>query len=337
MLNSEYVRIPATEMKNEFSRILLSKGFTEVKAGKLASAFTNNSLEGVYSHGVNRFPKFIKYTLDGLILPDAEPSLIHASGNIEQWNGNLGPGILNAEFASDRAMILAGNGLGMATLANTNHWMRAGAYGWKAARKGYILICWTNTCPNMPAWGGRDPHIGNNPLVIAVPYGNEAVVLDFAMSQYSYGKLESYKAAGKMLPYPGGYNKNGEMTYDPAEILMSWRILPIGFWKGSSLSLMLDILAAVLSGGRSVHEVSSCAAESGLSQVFIAVNPSKLKNFSSIDDIISRILDDLHNSLPASDTEKVRYPGENTKAIAEENQRLGIPVKGDIWNEIRGL
>ena len=69
------------------------------------------------------------------------------------------------------------------------------------------FICWTNTCQNMPAWGASDPRIGNNPLVVSVPWNNEAIVLDFAMSQYSYGKLESYKRAGKQLPFPGGFNK----------------------------------------------------------------------------------------------------------------------------------
>ena len=88
-------------------------------------------------------------------------------------------------------------GIGLASLSNTNHWQRGGTYGWHAARKGFIFICWTNTEANMPAWGAKDVRLGNNPFVIAVPYKDEAVVLDFAMTQFSYGKMENYRREGK--------------------------------------------------------------------------------------------------------------------------------------------
>ena len=132
----------------------------------------------------------------------------------------------------------------------------------------------------MPAWGATDPRIGNNPFVIAVPYQNEAIVLDFAMSQYSYGKMESLNSDGTKLPYPGGFNKLGEMTTDPGEILESWRVLPVGYWKGAGLSLLLDIMATILSGGRSTHQINTCSSEYSVSQVFIAINIKNLHNFS---------------------------------------------------------
>lgn len=83
--------------------------------------------------------------------------------------------------------------------------MRGGTYGWQAADAGVIGICWTNTRPNLPPWGASDPRIGNNPLVIAVPRASGHVVLDMAMSQFSYGALSSYRMRGELLPvrYPG--------------------------------------------------------------------------------------------------------------------------------------
>ena len=90
------IRIPSDQMKAEFFRILLRLGFATERAYKCAEIFTLNSLEGVYSHGVNRFPRFVKNIREGQIKPDAIPSLIHRAGAIEQWNGNLGPGPLNA-------------------------------------------------------------------------------------------------------------------------------------------------------------------------------------------------------------------------------------------------
>ena len=225
----EQLRIPSDQMKAEFFRILLRLGFTTERAYKCAEIFTLNSLEGVYSHGVNRFPRFVKNIREGFIKPEGIPSLVHRTGAIEQWNGNLGPGPLNAIFATDRAMdVAAENGIGLVSLANTNHWMRGGTYGWQAARKGFVLICWTNTCPNMPAWGAKDPRLGNNPFIIAVPYHNEAIVLDFAMSQFSYGKMETFRNEGRKLPSMGGYNADNELTDDPGKFwIRGGHFLPV--------------------------------------------------------------------------------------------------------------
>jgi 3-dehydro-L-gulonate 2-dehydrogenase len=337
-ITNEQIRVPSDQMKAEFFRILLRLGFSTERAYKCAEIFMVNSLEGVSSHGVNRFPRFVKNIREGYIKPEGMPSLIHRTGAIEQWNGNLGPGPLNAIFATDRAMKVAGeNGIGLVSLANTNHWMRGGTYGWQAARKGFVLICWTNTCPNMPAWGAKDPRLGNNPFIIAVPYHNEAIVLDFAMSQFSYGKLETFRNEGRKLPFMGGFNADNELTDDPGEILDSWRPLPAGYWKGSGLSLLLDILAAVISGGFSTHQISTCVSESNISQVFIAIQLRSLHNFPAIEMSIDQIISDLHKSVPDSETSKIRYPGENVINIKNENLKNGIPVIREIWEKIVNL
>lgn len=329
------IHVTFEEMKSVFEGILSKAGFSRERAERCAEIFALNSLEGVYSHGVNRFPRFVSNIKDGYILPQAVPSLVKSAGSVEQWNGNLGPGPLNAVFATERAMEIASeNGIGLVAMGNTNHWMRGGTYGWQTATKGFIFIGWTNTEANMPAWGAKDFRIGNNPLVLAVPYKNEAVVLDFAMSQYSYGKMELFDLEGKRLPYPGGFNKNGEITDNPGEILVTRRALPVGYWKGSGLSILLDILAAVLSGGLSTVEISAKKAEYALSQVFIAISLEKLSNFQTIQETIDRIIRDLKGSVPDEKGNEVRYPGENTVKVREENKRNGIPVNWDLWERI---
>ena len=189
----------------------------------------------------------------------------------------------------------------------------------------------------MPAWGATDPRLGNNPFVLAVPYKNEAIVLDFAMTQYSYGKMELYRNDGRQLPFPGGYNKRGELTTDPGEVLETWRAVPAGYWKGAGFSLLLDILATILAGGLSTHEISRCETESGLSQVFILINLSSLKNFPSINYSIDQIIADLQKSKPENKSIKIHYPGENVADIRLTNQRNGIPVNKSIWEKILSL
>jgi len=332
------IKIPFSEMKSKFKRILLNHNFTSKKADKCAEIFATNSAEGIYSHGVYRFPRFVDYLKKGYINVDAEPELVHAVGALEQWKGNLGPGPLNAEICGNRAMEIAADyGIGCVAIGNTNHWMRGGTYGWQAAKKGFVFIGWTNTEKNMPAWGAKNGHLGNNPLVFAVPYGDEAIVLDFAMTQFSYGKMEAVEIEEKQLPFAGGFNKNGELTTNPGEILEARRPLPIGFWKGAGLSLLLDILSTILSAGLSTHKLSELEAEYGVSQVFIAIDIKQLSNFPAIENTISDIIADLKNSTPAEIGAEIRYPGERVVQTRAENLKDGIPVNAKVWEEICSL
>lgn len=332
------IRIEFEKMQSEFRRILLKLGFTGPRASECAGIFAENSLDGINSHGVNRFPRFVEYIRKGYVKVNAEPRLVHNAGMIEQWDGQLGPGPLNAMRSATRAMELAGKGgLGCVALAHTNHWMRGGTYGWHAARQGFAFIGWTNTIANMPAWGATDCKLGNNPLVLAVPFGNEAIVLDFAMSQYSYGKMEALQLQNKELPTLGGYTMKGIPTNDPGEILESQRPLPVGFWKGAGLSLLLDIFAAILSGGLSTAQISRNKTEFDVSQVFIAFDLQKLHHFPSIGIAISGIISDLKNSIPDHPDIPVVYPGERVLRTRNENFIKGIPVDEEIWNLICSL
>ncbi len=323
------------EMLFEFTRLLISRGFEKDNALQCAEIFTNNSIDGVYSHGVNRFATFIKMVDDGYVKPNNTPSLKSKQAGIEQWDGNLGAGPLNAMHATDTAIDLSKEyGIGCVALSNTNHWMRGGAYGWHAAKKGFIFIGWTNTIANMPAWGAIDNRLGNNPFVLAVPYKEEAIVLDMAMSQYSFGKMELAKMKDEKLSMHGGYNSSGQLTDDPVEIIASRRLLPIGYWKGAGLSLLLDVLATILSGGLSTFEISKSKIETAISQVFIAIDISKLQNYSSIPQIINNIINDYHQSSTDNEMNKIIYPGEGVLKTRKENLELGIPVLKNIWDEI---
>lgn len=336
--NPVFVKIRPEEMTAEFFRILIANGFTEEKATTCAEVFTTNSIDGIYSHGINRFPKFIEYVKNKLVLVDAEPVKVSGLGGIEQWNGNLGPGPLNALHATKRAMALgAKNGIGCVALGNTNHWMRGGLYGWKAAKEGFVFIGWSNTIANMPAWNATDNRLGNNPLVIAIPFADEAIVLDMAMSQYSFGAIEMASLKKEQLAVAGGYNEDGNITTDPNEILQSKKGLPVGYWKGAGLSLLLDMLAALLSAGNAVNEITKQDSEYGLSQIFIAIDLKALSNFKSINLLLQQIVDDYHRSIPVEPEKKIIYPGERVLMTRKENMENGIPVAEQVWNTIKRL
>ena len=191
-------RVPFDTLCAEFLRVLSVVGFPPARAETCARLFAENSRDGVASHGLNRFPAFVAAVKKGLIDPKAEPIKVQSRGSYEVWDGQMGAGNLNAFDCMKRAIWLAKqNGFGCIALRNTNHWMRGGSYGWQAAEAGCIGICWTNAFPSMPPWGAKEPRLGNNPLVLAVARRTGPVVVDFAMSVYSYGKLETYQRKGE--------------------------------------------------------------------------------------------------------------------------------------------
>ena len=330
------IRLPFEEVRGRLASVLRSLGFSDERADRSARLFAETTRDGVYSHGVNRFTRFVAMVRNGNVDPGVEPRVISRFGALERWDGQRGPGNLNAHAAMSHAIALSRqHGIGCVAMANTNHWMRGGTYGWQAADAGVIGICWTNTMPNVPAWGGVEPAIGNNPLVIGVPRAKGNVVLDMAMSQFSYGALESYRRRGELLPVDGGFDAEGKLTRDPGAIETSQRLLPIGFWKGSGLAVVLDLVAAMTSLGRATHQIANDSLqETSLSQVFVAIDPKTLGGEARIDEIADEVVDSLHRSHPAEDGRPVRYPGESTLRLRDENLRLGLPIDEGVWEEI---
>ena len=315
------MRVSYHDLHDTLFRALSKTGLPSERAALCARLIADSSRDGVASHGLNLFPRFLAMIRAGVVDVHARPVCRSRHGAIERWDGRRGPGNLNAHEAMDGAIALArAHGIGGVALSNTNHWMRGGTYGWQAADAGVIGICWTNTMRNLPPWGADTPRIGNNPLVIAVPRPEGHVVLDMAMSQFSYGALASYRLRGEQLPVPGGFDREGALTHDPAAIEASRRPLPIGFWKGSGLALMLDMAAALLAGGRSTHEIPQ-EQETGLSQVFLAFDVAAIAGRDETTRVVDAILADL----------RVRYPGERAFDARRQNLKDGIPVEPSAW------
>jgi 3-dehydro-L-gulonate 2-dehydrogenase len=330
--------IQSGQMQDVLYKLFVKYQFSEEKAELLARVFTQNTLDGVNSHGINRVPLFINYVETGLVKVDAEAEKVETFGSIERWDGHFGPGIINATKSTNRAIELAKlHGMGMVALRNTNHWMRGGTYGWQAAEAGCISIFFTNTQPNMPAWGGKDSRVGNNPFIVSIPREEGHVVLDMAISQFSFGKIHEYKLKDKKLPFQGGWDDNDILTDDPEKILSNERGLPIGYWKGSALSMILDMLATLLSAGDSTYKIGLRERETGVSQVFLCIYPEIFHDRNVREKLLDEIIDFTHDVKPMHPGDKTYYPGERTLQNRERNSENGIPVNEEVWQKVMEL
>ena len=144
------MRIAAADLRSQYVRVLEKKGVATDRAALVAGLLTQNQIDGVYSHGLNRFGAFLKQLSPeagaAQTQPNETPEVVGALGALEQWDGKMGLGPYNAHVAMERAIALATeHGIGCVALRNTNHWQRGGAYGLQAADAGMIGICWTNT------------------------------------------------------------------------------------------------------------------------------------------------------------------------------------------------
>lgn len=332
------MQIPYDQMQDVLYKLFIKYNFPEEKAKSIAKVYSENSLSGVNSHGINRVPLFIEYVEKGLVKVDSEAEKVEIFGSIERWDGKLGPGIINAVKCTNRAIELAKlHGMGMVALRNTNHWMRGGSYGWQAADAGCISILFTNTQPNMPPWGGKDSRLGNNPFIISIPREKGHIVLDMAISQFAFGKINDYKLRGEKLPYMGGWDENNELSNDPEKILKKERGLPIGYWKGSALSMVLDMLATILSAGDSTYKIGLKGYETGVSQVFLCIYPEIFKENNLKEKLLNEIIDYAHDVEPMHPGGKTYYPGEQSKQNRERNLKNGIPVTEKVWKEVLDL
>lgn len=333
------LRIPFEDASACMKQILKEHGCPEEQAEKTAYEMARNSLEGVYTHGINRFARLIRNIEEGIVRPGAKPAVICRHGALEQIDGNLGLGVVNAWFAMSEAIGLAAEyGIGLASLRNTNHWMRAATYGYQACDAEMAGICFTNTMPNMPTWGAVDSRLGNNPMVFAFPKKGGHLIADMAMSQFSYGALELARLEGRMMPIDAGFDLQGKLTRNPDAVIRSQRILPAGYWKGAALSFMLDIFAAVLSRGNTVAEVGKLSGdEHGVSQIFIAVDYQKITPVEQAGQTIEQAVEDLLLSEKAQGTDRIIYTGETVQEHRRENLKKGIPVEERVWKEIQNL
>ena len=309
----------------------------EETARHFAEIFAGNSLDGVYSHGMNRYARYLADMDSGLCdRTVTQAERVSGFGALEVWDAHFGVGPLIAEQVTQRAIDLAReHGIACVALRNNSHWLRAGRYGLMMADAGMMGICFTNTCMNLVAYGAKEPSTGNNPITLAIPRRAGSLVMDMAVSQYAFGKLEIMAQEGKTLDTACGYNTAGNPTSDPRAIVESGLMMPMALWKGSALSIMLDLMAASLSLGRTSLAIGKPAdGEKGMSQVFICLNPAAVVDAEEMDAQIERTIAFL-NALPVRDgAHGVHAPGENLAATRQKNLRDGIPVTEETWKKI---
>jgi LDH2 family malate/lactate/ureidoglycolate dehydrogenase len=306
----------------------------EIEARIMAEA----DLQGVPSHGVRMLPPLVAAIREKKITADPQTRLERDHGATCLFDGDRGPGRFVATRAMEHAIERARRfGVGLCLARHTTHWGRAHAYACQAAQAGFVGICATNAIPVMLAWGSSRPLLGNNPLAIAVPRTPDPIVLDIAMSQAAYGKIGTYQREGKKIPPGWGLDAAGRPTDDPAAILATRKLLPMGDHKGAGLALMIELLTGALAGALFSHEIAAIDATGGdadTSKLFLAIDVGALGEPDSFARRVEDMLAYLRTTEPDAG---IKIPGERGWQTRVRYLAEGIPLHAEIVAQLQAI
>jgi LDH2 family malate/lactate/ureidoglycolate dehydrogenase len=324
-------RISAEALTRFVVTALMACGLSETDAATASEVVVEADLRGVDSHGVRVLANRAAEMKAGKIDPLALPRRLEQRGATAQFDGGHGYGpLLCVRVLPTAAELAATQGIGLVLLKNSSHWGCPAYYTRWLARHGCIGIGLTNTHLVMPLWGSSEPSVGNNPMTIAAPRReHEPIVLDIAMQQIAWGGLRLAAEKGERLPGAWGYDTDGRPTDDPAAIVKSQRVRPMGDHKGSGLAFMIDILTGVIAGGLLSSDVSAemeIGRPVGYSQTFIAIRPDRLMPMGTYYDQVERLYATAKRAPRASEFSEIMLPGDRSNRTMAERVRAGIPL-----------
>lgn len=301
------------------------------------------NLRGIDSHGVIRLKIYTDRIRAGGFNSKAQPTVVSEDASVALLDGQHGLG----QVSGLRAMSLAidkakKSGMAFCSVRNTNHFGAAAFYAIKAVDQELIGLAATNAGPTMAPTGGREARLGNNPVAIAIPTGKHPpLILDLATGSAAWGKIFVAQQEGKKIPKTWALDKNGIPTDDPNAAADKGLIQPFGGYKGYGLSLLIDILTGLLSGGGFSTHVKTLYQKletpSDVAHSFAALRVESFMPLPEFRNRVDEMIDLMHSCPPASDGDRIYVPGEIEHETQVRRKAEGIPLNSQLSDELDRL
>ncbi len=269
--------VSATELSKFVAQLFAAAGLGHKAAATVAAGLVEADLEGLSSHGVMLVDMYIERLQKGSVSRRESASVVsERKGAVVLDAGNaLGQltGTQAMTMAIDKAKQFA---TGIVSVRHGFHFGTAGRYARQAADAGCIGIAMCNTRPLMPAPGGAERVVGNNPIAIALPTDSDIpIVLDMATSEAAMGKIRMAEKANESIPPTWAVTAQGTPTTNPSEAIAGM-LLPSGGAKGFGLSFLIDLMCGLLSQGATGSQVRPLYGDFSVpydcSHLFIAID-----------------------------------------------------------------
>ena len=230
-------------------KVMLANGCDTANAEALADIISRAERDGSHSHGLFRVPGYVKALRSGKVDGKAKPTIKHISPAVIQVDGH-GCFAPLAQSVGLPALVDATNqiGIGALSLVGVHHFAALWPETEYLADRGLVGIACTAYMPAVAPAGSREALFGTNPLSFAWPRpGHDPVVYDMATASMAMGDVQIAARDGREVPLGTGLDENGQLTTDPAAIAKGV-LLPFGGYKGSAIALMVELLAAGMTG-----------------------------------------------------------------------------------------
>ncbi len=322
---------------------LAAVGLPGIDAAKVAELMTEADLTGADAHGIFRLPQYVRRIRAGGFNTRPDITVTKTAAATALVDGDNGMGHLVVSRAADTAIALARDaGVAWVGVRGSNHAGTAGLYAAMPVPYGMIgLYSAVANANHMAVWGGTDLLLGTNPLGIAVPSGDGAVVLDMATTIVSYGTVKKYALAGRDMPEGWLIDRDsgGPLT-DPRRSAQGL-LLPIGAYKGSGLAIMLGLLGGVLNGaafGRDVVDFNADdSSVTNTGHFMVAIDIKRFVPLATFVAETDRHLNDLRASQRMPGTAEIRLPGDRRRECRIERQRDGVPLPAALLAQLDRL
>ncbi|MGR3755695.1 MAG: Ldh family oxidoreductase [Tranquillimonas sp.] len=328
-------RVTRAEGEALIRRALMASGVSPGNAGSVARALVAAEIDGQGGHGFARVAAYAAQARSGKVAGAAEPVLVRerpALLCVDAQDGFAFPAI---DAAIDGLVdTVPETGLAAAAIRRSHHAGQLGAHVERLAERGLVALMVANTPKAMAPWGGAAALFGTNPIAFAAPRDGAApLVIDLSLSRVARGKVMAAAKAGRSIPEGWALDAAGRPTTDP-QAALAGTMIPAGDAKGAALALVVEILAATLTGARHSDEASSFfdaeGPPPGVGQMILAFGTGHLPapGFAVR---IERLLATIEGQ------EGTRLPGTRRLAARAAADRDGLLVPARLMDEIEAL
>ena len=320
------VRLSLQDAIDLVVRALVTSRVSETNAQSTATALVAAEADGQKGHGLSRVPSYAAQARSGKVDGFATPSYEQPASALLRIDANSGFAYPAVDLACEHLpSIVAETGIATACLFNSHHFGQAGAHAERLAKQGLVALVFSNSPKAISFWGGNEPMLGTNPIAFAAPQTDaEPMVIDLALSRVARGKILAAQRAGEKIPEDWALDAAGKPTTDPAAALAG-SMLPIGDAKGAALVLMVELLAAAVTGSNFAYEASSFFDADGapphIGHLMIVIQPDIASRDRFTERMSSIVVAIAH-------TDGARLPGTTrlTRRDQAGNDGLAIPV-----------
>jgi delta1-piperideine-2-carboxylate reductase len=273
--------ISFTDLVELLHQVFVRNGTSPEVAAVLANNCASAQRDGSHSHGIFRIAGYVSTLASGWVNGKAVPKVEDVGAAFIRVDA--GGGFAQPALAAARALLVEkAKSAGIAVLAirNSHHFAALWPDVEPFAREGLVALSVVNSMTCVVPHGAQKPLFGTNPIAFAAPRaGGDPIVFDLATSAIANGDVQIAARKGVMLPAGMGVDRAGQPTEDPKAILDGGALLPFGGYKGSALSMMVELLAAGLTGGNFSFEFDWSkhpgAQTPWTGQLFIVIDPNK--------------------------------------------------------------